>query len=169
VGVGGTLESAARAGRYGVGLALAILGGSPARFKPLADEYYLAANQAGYDKKELKVTVTGHAFIGETTQKANEEFFPYYANYWRYVNGQRGLGTQISRKDFEIMSAPDTALFVGSPQQMIEKILQQNELFGHQRFIAQMDIGGLPFEKIAKNIERLATEVAPVIRRETQK
>ena len=67
------------------------------------------------------------------------------------------------------MSSPETALFVGSSQQIIEKVLQQHELYGHQRFIAQMDIGGLPFNKVAKNIERLATEVAPVLRRELNK
>ena len=75
----------------------------------------------------------------------------------------------MSRADFEQMSSPDTALFVGSSQQIIEKVLYQHELFGHQRFIAQMDIGGIPFTKVAKNIERLATEVAPVIRRELSK
>ena len=79
------------------------------------------------------------------------------------------MSTHISRADFEIMAAPETALFVGSSQQIIEKILYQYELFGHQRFIAQMDIGGMPFEKVAENIERLATEVAPVVRREIGK
>jgi len=60
-------------------------------------------------------------------------------------------------------------LFVGSPQQIIEKILHQYELFGHQRFIAQIDIGGMPFKKIAEGIELLATEVAPIVRRETSR
>lgn len=55
-------------------------------------------------------------------------------------------------------------LFVGSPEQIVEKVLQQHELFGHTRFLAQVDIGGLPFNKTMKNIELLATEVAPKIR-----
>ena len=75
----------------------------------------------------------------------------------------------MSRAIFEQLSIPTPALFVGSSQQIIEKILYQHELFGHQRFIAQMDIGGIPFNKVAKNIERLATEVAPVVRRELSK
>lgn len=169
VGVGGTPESAARAGRLGTGLALAILGGPPIRFKPLVDVYRQAASQAGHAPEDLKVGVTGHAFISETTQQARDEFFPYYSNYWGYVNRQRGMSTQMSRTDFDQMTRPETALFVGSSQQVIEKILRQYELFGHQRFIAQMDIGGLPFKKVAENIERLATEVAPVVRRETRK
>ena len=169
IGVGGTAESAIRAGRLGTGMALAILGGDPIRFKPLVDLYRQSGAEAGHSNDDLKVAVTGHTFIAKTSQQANDEFHPYYANYWGYVNKQRGMGTKISRSDFEHMASPETGLFVGSPQQIIEKILHQHELFGHQRFIAQMDIGGLPFSKVAEGIEMLAIEVAPVVRRETAK
>ena len=169
VGVGGTPESAARAGRLGTGLTLAILGGDPIRFKPLVDIYRQAGEKAGHSLNDLKISVTGHAYIADTIEQARDEFYPYYSNYWGYVNKQRGMSTHISRSDFERMSSLDSALFVGSSQQIIEKVLHQYELYGHQRFIAQMDIGGLPFSKVAKNIERLATEVAPVLRRELNK
>ncbi|WP_397469519.1 LLM class flavin-dependent oxidoreductase [Psychrobacillus sp.] len=169
VGVGGTPESAIRAGRLGTGLALAILGGDPIRFKPLVDLYRQAGAEAGHAEDVLKIAVTGHTFIAKTSQQAKDEFYPYYGNYWGYINKQRGMGTMMSRSDFEYMASPETGLFVGSPQQIIEKILHQHELFGHQRFIAQMDIGGLPFSKVAEGIEMLATEVAPVVRRETAK
>ncbi|MFE6167468.1 LLM class flavin-dependent oxidoreductase [Viridibacillus arvi] len=169
IGVGGTPESAARAGRLGVGMAMAILGGDPARFMPLVDLYRRAGLEAGHATEDLKIGVTGHAYISKTTQQAKDEFYPYYSNYWSYVNQQRGMGSRMSRTDFEQMTTPDTALFVGSPQQIIEKILRQYELFGHQRFMAQMDIGGLPFKKVAEGIELLATEVAPIIRKETSK
>ena len=167
VGVGGTPESAIRAGKLGTGLALVILGGDPIRFKPLVDLYRQAGVEAGHSLEDLKVAVTGHTYIAKTSQQAKDEFYPYYANYWGYVNKQRGMGTRISRSDFDHMASPETGLFVGSPQQIIEKILHQHELFGHQRFIAQMDIGGLPFSKVAASIEMLATQVAPVVRRET--
>jgi len=169
IGVGGTPESAIRAGRFGTGLALAILGGDPYRFKPLVDLYRQAGAEAGHSDEDLKIAVTGHTFIAKTSQQAKDKFYPYYANYLDYVNKQRGMSTKIARSDFENMASPETGLFVGSPQQIIEKILHQHELFGHQRFIAQMDIGGLPFSKVAKGIEMLATEVAPVVRRETAK
>ena len=167
VGVGGTPDSAIRAGKLGTGLALAILGGDPIRFKPLVDLYRQAGISAGHRVEDLKVAVTGHTYITKTSQQAKDEFYPYYANYWGYVNKQRGMGTRISRSDFSHMASPETGLFVGSPQQVIEKILHQHELFGHQRFIAQMDIGGLPFSKVAASIEMLATQVAPIVRRET--
>jgi len=169
VGVGGTPESAVRAGRLGVGMALAILGGDPRRFKPLADLYYQAGVEAGHAREDLKVGVTGHAYIAKTTQQAKDEYYPYYANYWSIVNRQRGMTTRIPRADFEQMAGPETSLFVGSPQQIVEKILRQHELYGHCRFLAQLDIGGLPFRKVAEGIELLAAEVAPVVRKATSK
>lgn len=165
IGVGGSPESAVRAGRLGVGMALAILGGHPRRFKPLVDLYRQAGVEHGHALEDLKVGVTGHAYLAKTTQQAKDEFYPYYSNYWSYVNRQRGMGTRMSREDFEQMAGPETALFVGSPQQVAEKILHQHELFGHQRFLAQLDIGGQPYENVAKGIELLAGEVVPIVRR----
>ncbi|QUG43589.1 LLM class flavin-dependent oxidoreductase [Psychrobacillus sp. INOP01] len=169
IGVGGTPESAVRAGRLGTGMALAILGGDPKRFKPLVDLYRQAGAEAGHSPEKLSIGVTGHTYIANDSQQAKDEFYPYYSNYWSYVNRQRGMGTRMSRADFEHMASPETALFVGSPQQVIEKILNQYELYGHQRFVAQLDIGGQPFSTVVKGLELLATEVAPVIRRETSK
>ncbi|MGM7723191.1 LLM class flavin-dependent oxidoreductase [Metabacillus sp. Hm71] len=169
VGVAGSPESAARAGRLGVGMAVAILGGDPARFKPLVDLYRQTGSEAGHASENLKVGVTGHGYLAKTTEQAKDEFYPYYSNYWSYVNRQLGMTGRMSRADFDQLTGGDTALFVGSPQQIIEKILHQHELFGHHRFMAQIDIGGIPFKKIAEGIELLATEVAPIIRRETRK
>lgn len=170
VGVGGTPESAERAGRLGLGMAMAILGGDPLRFKPLVDLYRKAGSEAGHHSEKLKIGVTAHGFISKTTEQAKAEFYPYYSNYWSYVNRQRGMsGGKISSAEFDHMTAPNTGLFVGSPEQIVEKILQQYELFGHQRFLAQMDIGGLPFKKVAESIELLATKVAPIVRKETAK
>ena len=102
IGVGGTPESAVRAGKFGVGMAMAILGGDPLRFKPLVDIYRKAGMEAGHSPEVLKVGVTGHAYIAKTTQQAKDEFFPYYSNYWYYVNRQRGMGSRMSREDFDI-------------------------------------------------------------------
>ncbi|RKP51331.1 LLM class flavin-dependent oxidoreductase [Cohnella endophytica] len=169
IGVGGSPESANRAGKLGVGMAIAILGGDPERFKPFVDLYYKTGIEAGHTLEDLKVSITGHGYLAKTTQQAKDEFYPYYSNYWSYVNRQRGTTRSISRIDFEQMAGPDTALFVGSPQQVAEKILHQYEMFGHRRFIAQLDIGGIPFKKVAEGIELLATEVAPIVRKATGK
>lgn len=170
VGVGGTIESAEQAGRLGVGMTIAMLGGNPVRFTPLVKAYREAGKSAGFSPDQLRLGVTGHGYISRTTQQAKDEFYPHYANYWYYVNRQRGMSyDKMSRSDFEYMAGPDTALFVGSPELIAEKIVRQYELFGHRRFLAQMDIGGIPFKKVAESIELLATEVAPIVRKATSK
>ncbi|MCH7322270.1 LLM class flavin-dependent oxidoreductase [Solibacillus sp. MA9] len=162
VGVGGTPQSAIRAGKLGVGMALAILGGPLDRFQPLVDLY----REAGQThEKILNVGVTGHLFIAETTAQAREEFYPFYKNYWQYVNQQRGgLGFQLSFEQFEEMTAPNMALFVGSPEAVAEKIIKQHQLFGHTRFLAQPDIGGLPIELIERSMKLFAEKVVPLVK-----
>lgn len=170
IGSGGSLVSAERAGKLGTGMALAILGGAPNRFQSLVEAYRETGIAAGHKPSELKVAITGHGYISSTTQQAKDDYYPYYANYRQYVDQQLGrTATTLSRTDFEQMSRPETALFVGDPQLIIDKILHQYELFGHQRFMLQLDVGGIPFSKVAQSIELLATKVAPVVRQETSK
>jgi probable LLM family oxidoreductase len=169
IGVGGTPESAARAGRLGLHMALGILGGHPARFKPLVDIYRAAARAAGHDPSKLRVSVNGHSYVAKTSQEALDEFHPHYVNYFSYFMKERGRRFWVSRSDLEPMTAPDEVLAIGSPEQLIEKILFQHELFGHTRFMGQFDLGGQPLSKVAAAIELLATEVAPVVRREIRK
>ncbi|MFC7366614.1 MULTISPECIES: LLM class flavin-dependent oxidoreductase [Bhargavaea] len=165
IGVGGTPESAVRAGRLGAGMALAILGGPLGRFKPFADLYRQAGAAAGHDPDSLRVGVTGHGFLAEDGETARDTFYPYYSGYWAEVNRQRGMAFRMSREDFDQVTGPDHALFVGSAEEVTEKILRQHELFGHTRFLAQLDIGGQLYEQVARSIELLATEVAPAVRK----
>lgn len=169
IGVGGSAESAIRAGRFGVGMAVAILSGEPKRFQPLVEHYLQAGMNAGHEREKLQIGITGHGFIRKTTEQAKDEFYPYYANYWEYVNRKRGIGVKMSRNEFDNMVTPHSALLVGSPEQVVEKVLAQYELFGNKRLLVQLDIGGQPFKEVAKSIELLATEIAPIVKRETAK
>ncbi|MGG4147137.1 LLM class flavin-dependent oxidoreductase [Paenibacillus algorifonticola] len=168
VGVGGSPQSAVRAGEFGLGMIMAILGGSPDRFKPLVDLYRETGIASGFDAASLKVGVTGHSYIAKDSQQARAEYFPYYTNYWSHMNRQRGSDFRITQEEFADMTAPDQALFVGSPEEIAEKMIRQHELFGHQRFIAQLDIGGIPYAKVAESIELLAGKVAPIVRAATK-
>lgn len=165
IGVGGTIESAMRAGRYGVGLNLAILGGNPTLYKRHVDAYYEAFKNAGHDIVNAKVTVSSHGYFAPNLQQAKDEFFPHYSHYWHYVNSARGVDFKIKREDFEEMTSSNTALLVGSPQEIIEKILYQHELFGHDCVMVQLDLGAVPFAKVAKSIEILAVDIAPAVRK----
>jgi len=71
-----------------------------------------------------------------------------------------------TRQQFEALRSPRGSLFVGTPEEIIEKILFQHELFRHQRFMAQLTVGTMPHHKVMHAIELLGTKVAPVVRRE---
>jgi probable LLM family oxidoreductase len=164
IGVGGTPESAARAGKLGLPMALAIIGGASAQFVPLVELYRQVGLEAGHALADLKVGVSSHTFVGKTSQSARDDFYPHYAHYLHTISGGRW---SVSRANFDQLAALEGALFVGSPQEIIDKLMYQYENFGHQRFMAQLDIGAMPYAKVAGAIELLATEVAPVIRRAT--
>ncbi len=165
IAVGGTPASVVRAGRHGLPLYLAILG-QPERFAPLAELYRETGAAAGHGPDALRVGVTSHFYVETTSQGARETFYPHYA---RYIgnNMPSARGQLLPRDAFEAWAGPRGALFAGSPQEVIDKILWEHELLGHDRFLAQIGLGGLPFADTARSIELLATEVLPVVRRET--
>jgi len=167
VGTGGTANSVVRAGKLGLPLALANISVPPARFAPLIDLYRQTGMEAGHRPQDLKVSVATHLHVAKNSQDARDTFYPYYAGYFRNHSPDTSHPREISRSDYELLASPQGALFVGSPQQIVDKILYEQALFSHQRFMAQIDIGGLPYAKVAEVIELLATEVAPVVRRET--
>lgn len=113
--------------------------------------------------------MTSYIHVAKISQEALETFYPYRTNYFKALGGDRVSHMSFSRPEYEWEARRENALFVGSPQQIIDKLLYQHELFGHQRFIGQIDIGGMPFAKVAQAIELLGTEVAPVVRREMAK
>jgi probable LLM family oxidoreductase len=163
VAVGGNPASAARAGTLGLPMALAIIGGQPERFAPFVEVFREAARRAG--QGPLPVSINSHAYIAETTQQAADDFFPSYAAMMNAIGRERGW-SEIQRQDFDALRTLRGALVVGSPQDVVEKILLQHEIFGHQRFLAQMSVGTMPHAKVMRAIELLGTEVAPAVREE---
>jgi probable LLM family oxidoreductase len=165
IAVGGTPESVVRAGTLGLPLALAIIGGTPERFVPLVDLYREAGARAGHDPSTLAVSINSHAYVADDSQRAADEFFPPYAEAMSRIGRERGW-PPTTRAQFDAMRSPRGALAIGSPQEVIDKILAQHELFHHQRFLAQLTVGTMPHRSVMRAIELLGTQVAPAVRRE---
>jgi probable LLM family oxidoreductase len=163
VAVGGSPQSAVRAGALGLPLALAIIGGMPERFAPVAELHRRAAQETGHDRPPM--SINSHGFLAETSQAAAQEAFPAFAAMMDRIGRERGW-PPMTRQDFDATRTVRGANFVGSPQEVVEKILFQHEIFGHDRFLMQMSVGTLPHASIMRSIELLGTEVAPVVRRE---
>ena len=161
VAVGGTPESAVRAGMLGLPMALAIIGGLPERFRPFAELHRRGAAEAGREPPRL--SINSHGYIAETTEQALDESFPYVSAAMNRIGRERGW-PPLSRADYDAAAELRGANFVGTPEQIVEKILFQHEIFGHDRFLLQFGIGGTPHEGNLRSIELLGREVAPAVR-----
>ncbi len=111
----------------------------------------------------MAVGINSHTYVAATSQQAANEFFPAYAPMMNRIGRERGWAP-LTREQFDRACGPEGHLLVGSPQQVTEKILAEHELFGHDRFLAQISVGTLPHEQVMRATELFATEVAPAVR-----
>lgn len=161
---GGTPASAVRAATLGLPLMLAIIGGTLQQFVPFISLYREAARKSGKDLNTLQLGVNNHMYVGEDSQQAADEFYPYYAAMMNRVGRDRGW-PPLSRGQFDHSRLPQNALMVGSVQEVIDKILYEHELFGNTRFLAQASVGNVPHAKVMKSIELFGTKVAPAVKK----
>ena len=168
VAVGGTPQSVVRAGTLGLPLALAIIGGAPERFVPFAELYRESAERAGHDPATLQLSINSHGFVARTAQEAADVAFPPYVEAMGRIGRERGWPPP-TRRQFDLERGPGGAMILGSPQETIDKLLHEHELFGNTRFLVQFTVGPTDHAAVMRSIELFGTEVAPVVRRETAK
>jgi probable LLM family oxidoreductase len=165
IAVGGTPQSVVRAGTLGLPLAIAIIGGSPERFVPFADLYRESARRAGHDVSKLQLSINSHGLIADDSEEAANIAWPAYADTMGRIGRERGWPPP-TRSHFDLERSPRGAMVLGSPQQVIDKILFEYELFRMTRFLIQFTVGTLPHATVMRSIELYGTQVAPVIRKE---
>ncbi|WP_329249983.1 LLM class flavin-dependent oxidoreductase [Actinoallomurus sp. NBC_01490] len=166
VGVGGTPASAISTGRLGLPMAMALLVGPITYHRQTIDLYREAAQQAGHDPATLRTSINLHGYVGRTSQGARDTMYPYFAKGMMDNNHQRGRGFAMPRAAFDAQTSPNAGLVVGSPQEVIEKLLAYHEVYGLDRALIQVGFGGMPQKDVLEAIELLGNEVAPVVRRE---
>ena len=166
LGVGGTPGSFARAGTLGLPLMVAIIGGETHRFRSLVDLYWEAGERAGHPSDRLKVGVHSLGYVAATTQEAADDFYPGYARAFTDIGKERGW-PPTTRAGFDAQRGPRGALLIGSPDEVVEKILRHSEaLGGISRLTFQMNAASLPHAKLMRAIELLGTRVAPALRKD---
>jgi probable LLM family oxidoreductase len=168
VAVGGNPPSAIRAGMLGLPMAVAIIGGMPERFAPLVEIYREAGIETGHDPASLKVSINSHGFIADTSAEALELSFGPFAATMDKIGRERGW-PPMSRQQFEASRSLRGANFIGSPDEIVEKILFQYDIFHHDRFLLQMSVGTMPHASLMHAIELYGTKVAPVVREEVRR
>ncbi|MFJ9368383.1 LLM class flavin-dependent oxidoreductase [Nocardia sp. NPDC101769] len=161
IAVGGSPESVVRAGLLGLPLAIAIIGGQPARFKPLVDLYHRALEEGGHEPRP--VAVHAHGYVADTDKEAVEDFYAPYARAMSGIGRERGWGP-MTRQQFDALRSQSGSLFVGTPDHVAEKIADVRDTLGLDRFMLHSSVGTLPHEKVLHNIELLGAKVAPQVR-----
>ena len=151
-----------RAGSLNLPLVLAIIGGQPERFAPFAELFRRAARAAGHDPAP-PFAIGSHGLVADTSQAAADAAFPPTMALMNRIARERGF-MPMDRASFDASTELRGANFIGSPEQVAEKILFQHEFFQHDRFLLQMIGGGMPHQQVMRSIELLGTKVAPIVR-----
>lgn len=162
VAIGGTPASIARAATLGLPMALAIIGGAPKNFAPHIRLYRELSEKAGHGK--LPLGINSHVFVGDDSKQAADDFYPSYAQMMSRIGKERGWQA-MTREQYDHMRSSQGSLLVGSPQQVVDKILYEYELFGNSRFLAQMSVGRMEHKKMMRSIELFGSKVAPGVRK----
>ena len=144
-------------------MALAIIGGQPERFALFAQIHRQASEEAGHGR--LPLGINSHGFIADTSEEAAELAYPPFKTMMDRIGKERGW-PPMSREEYDASRSLHGANFIGSPQEVIDKILFQHEVFDHDRFLIQFTVGSIPHAKVMRSIELLGTEVAPAVRKE---
>lgn len=162
--VGGAPPSAIAAGRDDIPMNLAALAGSVDSYENTVNYYRQAAAMAGNDPEELPITLSGFFFTADTAEQAIQEAFPYINNGMNLANG-----SGMPKRAFAQAQSIDSVLNIGDPDFLIEKILHQHEKLGFQRYLGELDLGGVPFEKQLEMIDVIGNKIAPALRKHTGK
>ncbi len=162
VAIGGTPQSAVRAGLLGLPMAIAIIGGEPARFAPLVEIHRDAVRKSGRDPMDVPVSINSHGFIADTDAAAATAFYPGWLGAMTQIGRERGWPPPRPGQ-FEHEIGPDGALLVGSPETVATKIIRQRAIFGHARFLLQLSVGGVPHDAMLHAIELYGTRVKPMV------
>ena len=164
IAVGGTPASVMRAGGLGLPMALAIIGGEPERFVPFVQLFRQALERAGHDPNSVPVSINSHGLIADTTAEAVSAAFPPYLDAMGRIGRERGWPPP-TRAQFDFERSERGAMLLGNPQEVIDKILFEHELFGHQRTSIQFAVGVTDHDVVMRSIELFGTVVAPAVRK----
>jgi probable LLM family oxidoreductase len=160
VGVGGSPDSVVRAARLGIPMALAIIGGDPARFAPYSNLYQEQLQKFGH--QALPVSIHSPGFIADTDNEAVEAQWPHYETAFGRIGRERGWGP-TSKMHF-ISEVNGGSLYVGSPEKVAKKIAYAIESVGASRFDLKYANGPMPHSKLMKAIELYGTKVVPMVK-----
>ena len=167
VAVGGTTSSVIRAGRLGLPIIFAIIGGNPADFNYLFEIYKQVYIENGHDIKTMQIGVHMHSFFGEDSEKVAEEYFPIYGAQMNRIGASRGW-PKYTKPQFDYGRSTNGHLIVGDASLAVDRILKYQEMFSLTRFSAHMDVGAPNHLDMMKSIEIFGKDILPKVKEATK-
>lgn len=164
IAVGGTPSSVMRAATLGLPIIFAIIGGMPIQFKPLIEYYKEQYVQSRHDPSKMQVAVHSHAFISDSKEQILKDYYSQYAYSMNKIGKERGWSETYTPERFISGMSSNGALYMGSPDEVTEKIVNTIKMFGLTRYIAHIDVGGPSHKQIMKTIELYGTKVLPAVK-----
>lgn len=163
LGTGGSPDSVHRAVESGLPMFLGILGGTPEHWARYGHAYRAAWAESGHPAEKADIAVSMHGFVAESGTQARSAYLEY--EHRMMAEGMAELGRPAPSPASRAANyLPDGMVFVGSPDEITDRILHLHGLLGHTRQILQMDVGGMPQRDFLRGIELLGTKVLPQIR-----
>ncbi|MBQ0152329.1 MAG: LLM class flavin-dependent oxidoreductase [Chryseobacterium sp.] len=157
--VGGTPQSVLSAAQLGMPLVVAIIGGMPSQFKKLVDFYKQEYLNAGHKKEDMQIAIHSHTFVSEN-KDVIEGYFNNYKSQMDRIGKSRGWAP-YTKMQYDGGRSREGALFIGTPDEVANKINDMKEIFGITRFIGHMDVGDPSHDDMMTSIELFGKKVAP--------
>ncbi|WP_433556114.1 LLM class flavin-dependent oxidoreductase [Pseudonocardia xinjiangensis] len=161
IGIGGSTSSVLRAAKYAMPMMIAIIGGPPARFRPLADLYRRVLAESGTAALPVGMHSPGH--VADTDEQAFDEIWPHYMEKMQVVARERGFRVP-TREQFRSEVGPQGSYYVGAPETVARKITTALRTIGAERFDLKYDMGGLPHPLLMRSIELYGSVVVPRVK-----
>lgn len=165
IAVGGTQSSVLRAAKLGIPIMFAIIGGDIRQFQPLVEYYIREYKNAGHDTHKMEIGIHSHTYLAESKEAVVKDYYSTYAAQMDKIGRERNWGGQYSQQQFFNGMDKNGAMFMGSPEEVTEKIIHAIELFGLTRFVAHIDVGGPSHKELMRTIEWYGTKVIPAVKK----
>lgn len=169
IAVGGTPASVTRAARLGLPIVFAIIGGQTRQFLPLIEYYKENYLRHGHDPSKMQIAVHSHTFVADSEQEVLDSYYPYYVAQMDKIGRERGWAGGYTIEQFKGGMSPHGALYMGEPNQIADKIIATTEMFGINRFVAHVDVGGPTHKQLMKSIELFGDKVMPQVKKALNK
>lgn len=154
-------ESVDLAARYGDPVFSANVTNPIEPYAELIDYYRQRWAEYGHDPASARVGAgTAGLYVTRTSQEAVDRFRPLFDQRLRLAHAAGQPSVFDTVEDFVERSSA----LIGSPQQVIDKVLRYHERLGHEVMHVTADRGGLTTAEQRASLELFQSEVAPALR-----